>query len=62
MLFAIGLIKYLDAVLSLPLEVEFLVYPGGVCAWGVTAEPLCAAVVSDSVEVETASSIICVMS
>ena len=55
-----GLIRYLDTVLSLPLEAEFLVFPDDSCVGGVTGKLSCAVAISDTVGVVTVKSLLCV--
>ena len=55
-----GLIRYLDRVLSLPLEAEFLVFPDDSCVGGVTGQLSCVVVISDTVGVVTVKSLLCV--
>ena len=54
-----GLIRYLDTVLSLPLEAEFLVFPDDSCVGGVTGKLSCAVEISDTVRVVTVKSLLC---
>ena len=56
-----GLIRYLDTVLSLPLEAEFLVFPDDSCVGGVTGKLSCAVKISETVGVVTVKSLLCVM-